>query len=66
MENQTPRLGVVDTVLVEKYSKDHWLGRNQHQVTIAFAAPADANFVGTFQQVRLDSVEPFRFTGTLV
>jgi tRNA-2-methylthio-N6-dimethylallyladenosine synthase len=66
MENQTPRLGSVDTMLVEKYSKDHWLGRNQHQVTIAFQAPADANLVGTFQQVRLDSVEPFRFTGTLL
>ena len=66
MENQTPRLGSVDTMLVEKYSKDHWLGRNQHQVTIAFQAPADANLVGTFQRVRLDSVEPFRFTGTLL
>lgn len=66
MVNQRPRLGTVDTILVEKYSKDHWLGRNQHQVTVEFQAPADANLVGTFQQVRLDTVEPFRFTATLV
>lgn len=66
MANQQPRLGQVDRVLVEKYSKDHWLGRNQHQVTVEFPAPADANLVGTFQQVRLDKVEPFRFTATLV
>lgn len=64
-ENQTPRLGQVDKVLVEKYSKDHWLGRNQHQITIEFQAPAEANLVGTFQRVLLDHVEPFRFVGTL-
>lgn len=66
MQNQEPRLGSVDTILVEKYAKDHWLGRNEHQVTVAFQAPESANLIGTFQQVRLDSVEPFRFTGTLV
>lgn len=66
MHNQLPRLGKVDTVLVEKYANDHWLGRNQHQVTIEFQAPADANLVGTFQQVRLDTAEPFRFVGTLL
>ncbi|MFA6474579.1 MAG: tRNA (N6-isopentenyl adenosine(37)-C2)-methylthiotransferase MiaB [Patescibacteria group bacterium] len=65
MRNQTPRLGTIDTILVEKYSKDHWLGRNQHQITIEFPAPADAQLVGTFQKIRLDQVEPFRFVGSL-
>ncbi|MBI4407167.1 MAG: tRNA (N6-isopentenyl adenosine(37)-C2)-methylthiotransferase MiaB [Candidatus Kerfeldbacteria bacterium] len=65
MVNQQPRLGTVDTILVEKYAKDHWLGRNQHQVTVEFPAPADANLVGTFQQVKLEEVEPFRFKGNL-
>lgn len=65
MTNQQPNIGKVDRILVEKYAKDHWLGRNQHQVTIEFKAPADANLVGTFQQVKLVSVEPFRFVGSL-
>lgn len=65
MENQLPRIGTTDRVLVEKYSKDHWLGRNQHQITIEFQAPADAMLSGTFQPVKLDRVEPFRFVGTL-
>ncbi|EKD76468.1 MAG: hypothetical protein ACD_43C00099G0001 [uncultured bacterium] len=65
MENQLPRLGVVDRILVEKYSKNHWLGRNQHQITVEFQAPATANLVGTFQPVKLEKVEPFRFVGTL-
>lgn len=65
MLNQQPRVGMTDHILVEKYSKDHWLGRNQHQVTVEFQAPADAPLVGTFQDIRLDSVEPFRFIGTL-
>lgn len=64
-ENQLPYVGTVDRVLVESYSKDHWLGRNEHQVTVAFDAPADANLAGTFQQIKLLSVEPFRFVGEL-
>lgn len=66
MTNQQKNIGKIDRVLVEKYAKDHWLGRNQHQVTIEFKAPADANLVGTFQHVKLETVEPFRFTGKLV
>ncbi|MBI2415134.1 MAG: tRNA (N6-isopentenyl adenosine(37)-C2)-methylthiotransferase MiaB [Candidatus Kerfeldbacteria bacterium] len=64
-ENQLPRLGQTHRVLVEKYSKDHWLGRNEHQVTIEFQAPADAPLVGTFQNIKLNSVEPFRFVGII-
>lgn len=66
MLNQQPYICEVDTILVEKYAKDHWLGRNQHQVTVEFQAPADANLVGTFQKVKLETVEPFRFTGMLL
>lgn len=64
-ENQLPYVGTIDRVLVETYSKDHWLGRNEHQVTVAFDAPADAKLAGTFQQIKLLSVEPFRFIGEL-
>jgi tRNA-2-methylthio-N6-dimethylallyladenosine synthase len=65
MANQQPRVSQMDRILVEKYSKDHWLGRNQHQVTVEFQASAAAELIGTFQTVRLDHVEPFRFVGTL-
>ncbi len=59
-------LGKIDRILVEKYAKDHWLGRNEHQVTVEFQAPAEANLVGTFHNVKLETVEPFRFVGSLV
>ena len=65
-ENQAKYVGTVDRILVEKYSKDHWLGRNEQQVTVEFDAPKDANLVGTFQNVQLTSVQPFRFIGELV
>lgn len=66
MRNQKPRLGQTHRILVEKYSKDHWLGRNEHQVTVEFQAPAEADLVGTYQMVELQHVEPFRFVGQLV
>ncbi len=65
MENQQPNVGKVARVLVEKYSKTHWLGRNQNQITVEFEAPEDANLKGTFQNIKLESVAPFRFVGTL-
>ncbi len=66
MNNQLPRLGSIQKVLVEKYSKDHWLGRNEHFITVEFQAPPDAPLAGTFQNVHLEKVTPFRFIGELI
>ncbi|MDP3971273.1 MAG: tRNA (N6-isopentenyl adenosine(37)-C2)-methylthiotransferase MiaB [bacterium] len=64
--NQQKNVGKVDRILVEKYSKDHWLGRNEHFITVEFNAPEDAQLRGTFQNIELQKVAPFRFTGKLV
>lgn len=63
--NQQPNIGKTERILVEKYSKDHWLGRNERFITVEFNAPEDSNLVGTFQEVKLTHVEPFRFKGEL-
>ncbi|MFA5995484.1 MAG: tRNA (N6-isopentenyl adenosine(37)-C2)-methylthiotransferase MiaB [Patescibacteria group bacterium] len=66
LDNQEKNIGKVDKILVERYSKDHWLGRNEHFITVEFSAPKTAQLIGTFQQVKLEKVEPFRFRGKLI
>ena len=65
MANNRKYIGTTDKVLVEKYAKEYWLGRNEHQITVQFDAPPEADLVGTFQMVTLTEVAPFRFIGEL-
>lgn len=52
-------------ILVEKYRKDHWLGRTEQMVTVRFNAPLKPNIMGKFINVRIIDADCFALQGTL-
>lgn len=52
-------------ILVEKYRKNHWLGRTEQMVTVRFDAPFKPDLTGKFINVKITKAEAFDLTGTM-
>lgn len=58
-------IGRTVKILVEKYRKNHWLGRTEQMITVRFDASLIANLIGKFIYVKIIKAEAFDLQGKL-
>lgn len=58
-------VGQTVKILVEKYRKDHWLGRTEQMVTVRFSAPKNKKIVGKFIKLKITQAQAFGLKGKL-
>ena len=58
-------IGQTVKVLVEKYRKDHWLGRTEQNVTVRFNAPEAKKITGKFINIKITEAQAFSLKGKL-
>ncbi|MBU0731772.1 tRNA (N6-isopentenyl adenosine(37)-C2)-methylthiotransferase MiaB [Patescibacteria group bacterium] len=65
LDHNKKLVGTIQKILVEKYSKDHWLGRTEGMVTVRFKAPKNRRLAGRFIDIKITKAESFSLAGRI-